>query len=86
MANSAANQRLRRAIVDENGGGPGVGAMRPMHKAAAYNSIFMADIPGPANGPKLFTAKDAAPRGRLRLAAPRNEAGSIDSLLIPAFA
>ena len=38
-----ANQRLRRAIMDENGGGTGVGAMRAMHKAAARHSIFVAD-------------------------------------------
>jgi hypothetical protein len=39
---SAANQRLRRAIMDENGGGTGVGGMREMHKTEARHSIFMA--------------------------------------------
>jgi hypothetical protein len=39
-----ANQRLRRAIMDENGGGIGVGGMRAMHEAEARHSIFMAVI------------------------------------------
>jgi prevent-host-death family protein len=37
-----ANQRLRRAIMDENGGGMGVGGMRAKHEAEARHSIFMA--------------------------------------------
>ncbi len=38
----AANQHLRRAIIDENHVCPGVGGMREMHKAAAGHSIFVA--------------------------------------------
>ena len=37
-----ANQRLRRAIMDENGGGTGVSGMRAMHKTDARHSIFIA--------------------------------------------
>ena len=36
----AANQHLRRAIIDENHVCPGVGGMREMHKAAAGHSIL----------------------------------------------
>ena len=38
----AANQRLRRAIMNENEVRPGVCGMRGMHKAAASHSIFVA--------------------------------------------
>jgi hypothetical protein len=38
----AVEQRLRRIIMDENGGGTGVGGMRAMHKTDAPHSIFIA--------------------------------------------
>ena len=39
----AADQRPRRAIIDENHVCPGVGGMRRMHNAVARHSIFMAE-------------------------------------------
>ncbi len=38
----AANQRLRRAIMDENGGWPDACAMRIMHTIFASYSIYVA--------------------------------------------
>ncbi len=40
IATKSAVQRLRRAIMDENGGGTGVGAMRAMHKAGCSPFYF----------------------------------------------
>ena len=45
----AANQHLRRAIIDENHVCPGVGGMREMHKAAAGHSIFVAASRSPSD-------------------------------------